>query len=276
MTIPVPGPTILRACRSVAMLAVVVTAGTLASGYSLAQEKVAAFAPGEKLTYDVLWSIFSAGEVSATLRSVDGSSKDAYEVVTAAHSQGFVSLLYSVQNEFHSLFDPESSCSRSISKTINEGRRRKETRILFDSQRRLAILDERDLSRPKDPPKHAENEIPPCVEDVVTAFYFLRRQNFQVGKPIKLPVNDGSKTYDVTVEVQAREPVQTPLGNREAFRVEPRVFGGLYKRKGRMLIWFSDDAQHLPLRIKFLIAIGSLTGTLRSVSQQTVPSSAPR
>jgi hypothetical protein len=43
-----------------------------------------------------------------------------------------------------------------------------------------------------------------------------------------------------------------------------------------MLIWFSDDAQHLPLRIKFLIAIGSLTGTLRSASQQTVPSPAPR
>jgi hypothetical protein len=93
---------------------------------------------------------------------------------------------------------------------------------------------------------------------------------------MSLPVNDGSKTYEVTVEVQAREPIQTPLGNREAFRVEPKVFGGLFKRKGRMLIWFSDDAQHLPLRIKFLVSIGSLTGTLRSVSQQTAGSSGPR
>lgn len=234
-----------------------------------AQEKAAPFAPGEKLTYEVLWSIFSAGEVSATLRSVNGGPADAFEVVTAARSQGFVSLLYNVQNEFHSLFDPRTVCSRSIVKKINEGRRHKETRIVFDGQRKLAILDERDPTRPHDPPKHAENEIPACVEDVVTAFYFLRHQDFQVGKPIKLPVNDGSKTYDVTVEVQAREPIQTPLGNREAFRLEPKVFGGLFKRKGRMLIWFSDDEQHLPLRIKFLVSIGSLTGTLRSVSQQT-------
>jgi len=240
-----------------------------------AQEKPPRFAPGEKLTYDVLWSIFPAGEVSATLRSVDRGPGDAYEVTTTGRSQGFVSLLYDVQNEFHSLFDPQTVCSRSISKKINEGRRHKETRIVFDGPRKLAILDERDLTRPHDPPKHAENEIPGCVEDVVTAFYFLRRQNLEVGRPIQLPVNDGSKTYNVTVEVQAREPIQTPLGNREALRVEPKVFGGLFKRKGRMLIWFSDDEQHLPLRIKFMISMGSLTGTLRSVSQEPGASSAP-
>lgn len=277
-------------CRSTAILAVIVAVcpSTFARGVGprssptpalhegLAQEKSAGFAPGEKLTYEVIWSIFPAGEVSATLRSVEDGAGDAYEITTTARSQGFVSLLYNVQNEFHSLFDPETACSRSISKKINEGRRHKETRIVFDGSRKLAILDERDLTRPHDPPKHAENAIPACVEDVVTAFYFLRRQDLQVGHPIQLPVNDGSKTYDVTVEVQAREQIQTPLGNREALRVEPKVFGGLFKRKGRMLIWFSDDEQHLPLRIKFMVSIGSLTGILRSVSQETAASTPGR
>jgi hypothetical protein len=262
----------LRATFGFLLCALAVTG--LHNGF--ARGTAAPFAPGEKLTYDVVWSIFPAGQVSATLRSVEGDAADAYEVVTAARSQGFVSLLYNVQNEFHSLFDPRTACSRSIVKKINEGRRHKETQIVFDGQRKLAILDERDPTRPHDPPKHAENEIPVCVEDVVTAFYFLRRQDFQVGKPIELPVNDGAKTYDVTVEVQAREPIQTPLGNRGAFRVEPKVFGSLFKRKGRVLIWFSDDEQHLPLRIKFLISIGTLTGTLRSVSQQPVASTGPR
>jgi len=238
------------------------------------QEKPAPYVPGEKLTYEVVWSVFPAGEVTATLRRVNGKPGDPFEVITTARSQGFVSLLYSVQNEFHSLFDPETDCSRSITKKINEGRRHKETRIVFDSGRKLAILDERDLTHPHDPPKHAENGAPSCVEDVVTAFYFLRRQDMQVGHSIQLPVNDGAKTYNVTVDVQAREPIQTPLGNREALRVEPKVFESLFKRKGRMLIWFSDDSQHLPLRIKFMIAVGSLTGTLRSVSEDTGGASA--
>jgi hypothetical protein len=238
-----------------------------------AQERAAPYAPGETLTYEVTWSIFRAGEVAATLRSAGEGPGDVHEVKTTARSQGFVSLLFPVQNEFYSFFDPQTVCSRRISKKVNEGRRHKETEIVFDAARKLAVLDERDLARPNALPKHAENLIPSCVEDVVAAFYFLRRQTFELGRSIRVPVNDGSKTYEVTVEVQARERIQTPLGNRDAFRVEPKVFDGLFKRKGRMLIWFSDDEQHLPLRIKFMIAVGSITGTLKSVTQPPTNSS---
>ena len=86
-----------------------------------------------------------------------------------------------------------------------------------------------------------------------------------MGDQIRLPINDGSKTSEVMVDVQAREKVETPFGTREAFRVEPTVFGGLLKRKGRMLIWFSDDDQHLPLRIRAIISVGAITANLRSV-----------
>jgi hypothetical protein len=238
----------------------------LADSLLFAQAKTSPFQPGERLTYDVTWSVFQAGTVSATLQSLFQGSKDDYAVVTTAHSQGFVSLLFSVDNEFRSVFNPQTLCSERISKKINEGRRHKETEIVFDSQRKLAILDERDLNKPHEPPKHAENEIPKCVEDVVTAFYYLRNQDFQIGKPLQLPVNDGSKTYDVTLDVQALETIQAPLGHRSAIRVEPKVFSGLFKRRGRMLVWFSNDDQHLPLRIKFMIAVGTITATLKSVT----------
>jgi hypothetical protein len=240
---------------------------SLANPLLLAQGQAPAFLPGERLTYDVTWSIFQAGTVSATLQNGGQGAKDDDIVITTAQSQGFVSLLFDVHNEFQSFFDPHTMCSARISKKINEGRRHKVTEILFDSRRLRAILDERDLAKPQDPPKHAENEIPHCVEDVVTAFYYLRRQNLQIGKPLHLPVNDGSKTYDVTLDVQAHETIQTPLGNRSAIRVEPKVFSGLFKRKGRMLVWFSDDDQHLPLRIKFIIAVGPITATLKSVTR---------
>jgi len=240
---------------------------TLADSLLFAQAKTSPFQPGERLTYDVTWSVFQAGTVSATLQSMLQGSRDDYAIVTTAHSQGFVSLLFDVDNEFRSVFNPQSLCSERISKKINEGRRHKETEIVFDSQRKLAILDERDLNKPHEPPKHAENEIPNCVEDVVTAFYYLRNQDFQIGKPLHLPVNDGSKTYDVTLDVQALETIQTPLGRASAVRVEPKVFSGLFKRKGRMLVWFSNDDQHLPLRIKFMIAVGTITATLKSVTR---------
>jgi hypothetical protein len=230
--------------------------------------------PGETLTYDVYWSIFPAGELVATLLRDAENGQAPDHIKTTARSQGFVSLLYNVRNEFHSYFDPQTLCSRRISKKIHEGRRRKETELVFDSARRLAILEERDLAKPGAPPKHAENEIPACVQDIITAFYYLRHRPLEVGKEVRVPVNDGSKTYEVSVEVQARERIQTPLGERTAFRLEPKVFEGLYKRKGRMLIWMSDDAERLPLRIKAMITVGSITGDLRAVRKPSVASPA--
>jgi len=227
---------------------------------------VSPFAPGETLTYDVTWSVFPAGQVTVTLKPGEDPPSETYEVVTTARSQGFVALLLKVENEFHSTFDAKTLCSRGIHKKVHEGRRRKDTHLVFDGARRLAVLDEIDLNKPNAPPKHAENDIPACVADVITAFYYVRKQPLRVGEQIRLPINDGAKTHDVAVEVQAREPIQTPLGARDAFRVEPKVFGGLYSRQGKMLIWFSDDAQRLPLRIKASVSVGTITGTLRSVS----------
>jgi uncharacterized protein DUF3108 len=230
------------------------------------ESKPSPLAPGETLTLDVTWSIFRAGEITATLRKVADSTGNGYEVDTTARTQGFVSLLYKVQNEFHSVFDPETGCSRGITKTISQGRQHKDIRIAFDGLRRLAVMDERDLANPDAPPKHAENEIPECALDIVSAFYFVRRQPLRVGQKFFIAVNDGTKTRQIISEVQARERIDTPLGPRMAFRLEPKVFGELLKRKGRMLIWFSDDERRLPLRIKAMISRGTVTGTLKSVT----------
>ncbi|MGH9355201.1 MAG: DUF3108 domain-containing protein [Terriglobia bacterium] len=224
------------------------------------------FAPGEQLTYQVAWSIFPAGQVVASVHQLGSGQDDPYEIDTTAKSAGFVSLLFNTDDRFRSIVDPATLCSRQISKTVNEGRRHKDTRIVFDSRRKLAILSERDMATADHPVKRAENPIPACVEDIVSAFYFLRSAPLAIGAKIDVPVNDGSKTQEVVVDVQALDQIKTPFGSRTAFRMEPRALGGLSKRKGRMLIWISDDAQRLPLRITAMMLVGTITGNLISVT----------
>lgn len=232
------------------------------------------FAPGETLTFDVVWTVFRAGEVTASVQSKDEGNREVYEITATARSQGFVSLLFNVDNVFRATSSQQTLCSEKIVKKVNEGHRHKDTQIIFDYARKLALLNERDLNQPQAPPKLAEFDIPGCVEDVITAFYYLRRQPLEVGHTVELPVNDGSKTQRVIVDVQAREKVQTPLGTFDTLRVEPKVFNGLLKRKGSMLIWFSADERRLPVRIKAVISVGTITGTLRSVSNKPNPPSA--
>src|SRR5579863_5001120 len=72
------------------------------------------FAPGETLTYDVNWSIFTAGRVVATLLKPGNEGTDPTEIVTTARTQGFASLLFKVQDDFDSFFNPQTLCSQRI------------------------------------------------------------------------------------------------------------------------------------------------------------------
>lgn len=258
----------MKLCRSliafVAALSVLIW--TSRSGRAIEKNHLP-FSPGETLTYDVTWSVFPAGKVTATLSRDSKGLEDSYIVTTTARSQGLASLLYKVQDEFRSVFNPETLCSIQISKQINEGSRHRSTKITFDSHRRLAVLEERDLGGHNKPPKHDEHEIPPCVQDIVTAFYYVRSQPLRVGENIRLAMNDGSKTTMVVAAVTTKRKIQTPVGDHEALRVEPTVFGNLYeKKKGKLVVWFSDDEYHYPLRIKAMLKLGTITGTLVSIS----------
>ncbi len=258
----------MRLCRSHIAVAIAFIA-ILGSedGAQAVKNKPKPFSPGETLTYDINWSVFSAGKLTATLSRDKHGPSDADVIKTTADSQGFVSLLYKVQDEFHSVFNPQTLCSIEISKQINEGSHHRMTKITFDRYRGLAILDEHYLGGENKPPKHDEHAIPPCAQDIITAFYYVRSQPLHVGDKIQLAVNDGSKTKIVVAEVTGRQKIQTPLGPREALRVVPSVFGNLYeKKKGKVVVWFSDDAYHFPLRIRVSLKLGAITGTLTSVS----------
>jgi hypothetical protein len=236
-------------------------------GAQAVEHKPRPFSPGETLTYDVSWSLFPAGKLTATLSRDRHGPRDADVIKTTADSQGFAALLYKVQDEFQSVFNPQTLCSIEISKQINEGSHHRMTKITFDRYRGLAILDEHYLGGENKPPKHDEHAIPPCAQDIITAFYYVRSQPLHVGDKVQLAVNDGSKTKIVVAEVTGQKRIQTPLGPREALRVVPSVFGNLYeKKKGKVVVWFSDDAYHFPLRIRVSLKLGAITGTLTSVS----------
>ncbi|MGH9354274.1 MAG: DUF3108 domain-containing protein [Terriglobia bacterium] len=200
-----------RLMRRAAIVLTLVLLNGLLFAETPASKAISPFAPGETLTYGITWSIFPAGEVTSSVGAVGSGPEDAYEINATARSSGVVSLLYNIDNAYHATADSRTLCSRQIEKTINEGSRHKQTHILFDGSKRVAILDERDMGKAGHPLKHTENAIPACVEDIVTAFYYLRRQPMQVGDKISVPVNDGSKTHTVIVDVQAREQIKTPL-----------------------------------------------------------------
>ena len=65
------------------------------------------------------------------------------------------------------------------------------------------------------------------------------------------------------MKVLGREVVETPAGKFKCVVIEPKLkAGGIFKNKGRLVIWLTDDERRMPVLMKSKVAIGSISATL--------------
>lgn len=216
----------------------------------------------ETMLYSVDWRLFNAGTATIHLESAANDVK----VTATADALGVVGLLYHVHDLFESHFDPATFCSQSLTKHTEEGLRRLDTHIVFESARKKSVLTENNLRNNQS--KKVENDIPGCVTDVVSGILYLRSQPLIVGAVHQFPLNDGGKTVDVKAEVEGREEVETPAGRFKTLRINVSAASGVIKNRGQIWVWYTDDARHLPVQMKARLFWGTLTFRLQSFSNK--------
>lgn len=237
---------------------------TLALALSSARAQAPATAPAlqakENLAYTVEWRFIHAGNVRLTLARMPEAGETAYRAGLQLESAGLVSRLYKVDNRYTVELSSQLCALRSLL-TTNEGSRRRETKVNYDKQRRKASCIERDLNRNLTVAS-SEVDTSPCVHDVVGGLYYLRTLHTTPGQVLHVPVSDGKKSVSARVEVQEREEVVTQAGKFQTVRHEIFLFDNvLYRRKGRLFVWLTDDARRLPvqIRIRLPLYIGTIT-----------------
>lgn len=216
---------------------------------------------GQTLHYEADWRFVTAGIASFRLERT-GSQE---HIAGTADSTGVVALLFRVQDRFNSYFDAKTLCSYKLIKHTEEGPRWRETLITYDYARRKAVLEERNLKDNQQ--KRTENDIPGCVTDVVSGILYVASLPLQQGASYSFPLNDGSRTVVVQAHVEGKEQVKTPAGTFNTIRVGPEGEYGPLKNRGRVWIWYTDDAQHLPVQMRARLFWGTLTVYLTSVSK---------
>jgi hypothetical protein len=218
------------------------------------------FHNGETLVYSGEWRLIHAGNATIQISSVG----DVEHLHGVADSAGAVTLLYRVRDRYDSYFDSRTFCSSRILKHTEEGLRRRDTQITFDYAAHKAVLDETNLRNGEK--KHVLNDLPGgCATDVLSGIFYAASLPLQPGATYTFPLNDGSKTVPVTLAVQEKEQVKTPAGTFQTVRVEPSAPEGVLKNKGHIWIWYSDDAQHLPVQARARMLWGTITLQLTRV-----------
>ena len=56
-----------------------------------------------------------------------------------------------------------------------------------------------------------------------------------------IPVVDALHTVTVTMKVEGKEEIKTPLGTFKTVRVQPTADAGVVKNRGNIWIWYTDD-----------------------------------
>lgn len=220
------------------------------------------FPTGQTLVYTGVWRVFNAG--TATLRIEQMGAQD--RILGTADATSAAALLYHVQDRYESSFDPATFCSTSTSRQIEEGFRRVNTKITFDYAQHKSLFEQKNLKKNEN--KTLERPIPPCVTDVLSGIFYSASLPLQPGSTYSFPLNDGGETITVNVHAEAREQIKTPAGTFNTIRVQPEAASGVLKDKGKIWIWYSDDAARIPVQARAHMYWGMLTFTLQRIDKK--------
>ncbi len=218
------------------------------------------FPDGRGYVYIAEWHLITAGTGIVKMEPAGNERK----VTASAESHGVVNVIFPVHDRFEAHFDPRTFCSLSIFKHSEEGSHKRETSIRFDYPSKKSALDEKNLKTGET--KHVENDLPGCATDVITGFYYLQSLPLQLGSTYEFPISDG-KTTIVRATVEKREQVKVPAGTFQAVQVTAEAINGPLRSKGKVWVWYSDDASHIPVQMRAKLGWGTLLFGLQRIEK---------
>ena len=218
-----------------------------------------AFPAKQTLTFTVDWRVFTGGIAVFHLEQ----QGDLLRISATADTIGATNMLFPVVDRFQSAMDIKTGCSTGFSKQLQEGRRKISSDLTFDYHAGRQSLAERNLV--KGTQKTDSASIPACVTDSLSGIFYVASQRLSVGQDVSFPLADAMRTVTVTMKVEDREEVRTPAGTFQTVRVQPTAEEGVVKNRGKIWIWYTDDARHMPVQIQARLFWGTITFHLQSV-----------
>jgi hypothetical protein len=222
------------------------------------------FDPGERLTFKVYWTFIPAGEVTFEIlppETINGIL--CLRFVMTARTYEAVDLIYKVRDRIDSYTDQR--VTRSILfKKQQEGKSKRRIIVDFDWEKQQVQYS--NFGEKRDP-------IPllPGAFDPVSVFYAFRLHALAEGRELEVPVTDGKKCVVGKARVIKREKIMVSSVPYDTFLVEPEMkqIGGIFEKseKANLQVWVTSDKDHIPVKIKSRVIVGSFVAELTSVEK---------
>ncbi|ETW95070.1 MAG: hypothetical protein ETSY1_32225 [Candidatus Entotheonella factor] len=218
------------------------------------------FRAGESLVFEVSWLRIPVGTATMRVEPIpDHAIPNALRLISTARTYRFFDTFHKVDDHAESIFDPHTRLSQSFRIRQHEGRYRSHHNMVFDQSSRRVTFQKRDQT-----PK--EIAIPTAVQDPLSVLYLVRTLPLAVGETVVVPICNRGKTWFTKIRVLQRERLNLPIGEVNTIKIQPLLqAAGLFRHKGDMFIWLSDDAYRVPVQLKSNIKIGAIRALLMNV-----------
>lgn len=285
--------------RSRNFLIAILWLSTIGAGFANAQKPARAtlerpFEPAEELVYEAEFSRallrkvdvadfrFTASRTQLNQAAKNSHSAPLEKAASYAlvfkgdvSSKGFFAKLFNLRfrERMESIVDPISFGVQNTKRVDEQGKRIRSSEAVFDNVAGKVVWIETDPKDPSRPPRTVSSEFKGPIQDILSAIYYLRTQPLQVGKTLDLVISDSGQVYRVPIRVVEKKRMKTVLGRVSAVRLDVDLFGprGMIESEGgQFSIWFTEDAQRLPVGARVKNEYGTFDIKLKKVLRNPI------
>ncbi len=227
-----------------------------------------AFKEGEVLTYRLHYGILNAGgavlEVKPDLIEVSG--RKVYHIVGTGYTTGSADWFFKVRDRYETYLDRDALLPWLFVRRVDEGGYKFSQDYYFNHYTKKVDIG-----------NNEKFDIPAGIQDMVSAFYSARSLDLSAAKPgdvFSITCFMDKEIWPLQIKFIERETIDTDMGKFRCLKFRPIVQKGrVFKSDNDLNVWISDDKNHLPMRVKADILIGSVKMDITSAKNLVNPTS---
>lgn len=222
---------------------------------------------GEKITFKVYYNVsfvwVPAGEAKFTTNKSTFSGRDVFHIVGDGSTFRSYDWIFKVRDKYQTWIDAETLLPLKFERKVQEGDYKYHNVVSFNQEEHYADS------------KNKRYKMPECVQDVLSSIFYARNIDYNQYKPgDKIPFSMflDDEVYNIYIRYLGKETITTKYGTFRALKIAPLLIKGtLFEGGEKMLVWISDDKNHLPLRVSSPILVGSIKADMMGYKNLKFP-----
>ncbi len=212
------------------------------------------FKDGEKLAFKVYYNMgklwVGAGLAAFNVSTETLNGRKVYHVVGDGATLKSYEWFYKVRDRYETFIDVETLLPVKFIRNVNEGGYKIYNNVSFNQKIGQAVST------------NGVYKVPTCIQDVLSAIYYARNIDYNKYKPgdrIPFSMFLDDEVYNLYIRYLGKERITTRYGTFDAIKISPLLIEGtIFKGGEKMMVWVSDDANRVPVRVDSPILVGSV------------------